>query len=380
MGDEFLQLEKYVNLNYMGFHKVGAGAVGWRTAGGGLCCKSTSTWTTWGSTRWAGIGGSGGSVLAGGGCGAVLEECVNTDRMGLHKAGAGLLVQSRPTCCAACVAPASAGARAAFSPATPRLPGRAGSACKRPCSPAATCPHPPLNAPNPQILKKHDKMLPHTPCRQFYISHLHNQPWVQVRGGGRRGWGGLWALPGRAQAWGSRTSPVRLQRLGKGAHSGVRSGVWLLPSAQPLPHLSRATTLPCRWPCRPCTRSCRPSPRLPCASLSVHPQGNYSDLLVALSAVYSELRGDAGAAEKRDEDAEVSGWAGLEMGWLSWGLGAYVGWVRSTWGGLRQSAQQAAAGTPGTRPPPPPAAACAEAHACPSPPAAGRGARRAHGD
>lgn len=23
-------------------------------------------------------------------------------------------------------------------------------------------------------------MLPHTPCRQFYISHLHNQPWVQV--------------------------------------------------------------------------------------------------------------------------------------------------------------------------------------------------------
>jgi len=32
-----------------------------------------------------------------------------------------------------------------------------------------------------KILKKHDKMLPHTPCRQFYISHLHNQPWVQVR-------------------------------------------------------------------------------------------------------------------------------------------------------------------------------------------------------
>lgn len=30
-----------------------------------------------------------------------------------------------------------------------------------------------------KILKKHDKMLPHTPCRQFYISHLHNQPWVQ---------------------------------------------------------------------------------------------------------------------------------------------------------------------------------------------------------
>lgn len=30
-----------------------------------------------------------------------------------------------------------------------------------------------------KILKKHDKQLPHTPCRQFYISHLHNQPWVQ---------------------------------------------------------------------------------------------------------------------------------------------------------------------------------------------------------
>ncbi|KDD71948.1 hypothetical protein H632_c4120p0, partial [Helicosporidium sp. ATCC 50920] len=30
-----------------------------------------------------------------------------------------------------------------------------------------------------KILKKHDKLLPDTPCRQFYISHLHNQPWVQ---------------------------------------------------------------------------------------------------------------------------------------------------------------------------------------------------------
>ena len=32
-----------------------------------------------------------------------------------------------------------------------------------------------------KILKKHDKMLPHSPCQQFYVSHLHNQPWVQVR-------------------------------------------------------------------------------------------------------------------------------------------------------------------------------------------------------
>jgi SPX domain protein involved in polyphosphate accumulation len=30
-----------------------------------------------------------------------------------------------------------------------------------------------------KILKKHDKNLPQTPCRQFYIAHLHNQPWVQ---------------------------------------------------------------------------------------------------------------------------------------------------------------------------------------------------------
>eukprot|EP00775_Hariotina_reticulata_P007348 gene7348-7559_t len=30
-----------------------------------------------------------------------------------------------------------------------------------------------------KILKKHDKLLPHSPCRQFYIAHLHQQPWVQ---------------------------------------------------------------------------------------------------------------------------------------------------------------------------------------------------------
>ncbi len=30
-----------------------------------------------------------------------------------------------------------------------------------------------------KILKKHDKMVPHAPCRQFYIAHLHQQPWVQ---------------------------------------------------------------------------------------------------------------------------------------------------------------------------------------------------------
>lgn len=31
----------------------------------------------------------------------------------------------------------------------------------------------------PAPLSQHDKNLPQTPCRQFYISHLHNQPWIQ---------------------------------------------------------------------------------------------------------------------------------------------------------------------------------------------------------
>lgn len=31
-----------------------------------------------------------------------------------------------------------------------------------------------------KILKKHDKELPHAPCQQFYLSHLHQQSWVQV--------------------------------------------------------------------------------------------------------------------------------------------------------------------------------------------------------
>jgi SPX domain protein involved in polyphosphate accumulation/uncharacterized membrane protein YidH (DUF202 family) len=30
-----------------------------------------------------------------------------------------------------------------------------------------------------KVLKKHDKRLPHAPCRQFYVAHLHGQPWVQ---------------------------------------------------------------------------------------------------------------------------------------------------------------------------------------------------------
>lgn len=31
-----------------------------------------------------------------------------------------------------------------------------------------------------KILKKHDKVLPHAPCQQFYLSHLYQQSWVQV--------------------------------------------------------------------------------------------------------------------------------------------------------------------------------------------------------
>ena len=34
-----------------------------------------------------------------------------------------------------------------------------------------------------KILKKHDKMLPESPCQQFYIAHLHHQPWVQASAG-----------------------------------------------------------------------------------------------------------------------------------------------------------------------------------------------------
>jgi SPX domain protein involved in polyphosphate accumulation len=30
-----------------------------------------------------------------------------------------------------------------------------------------------------KILKKHDKNVPHAPCQQFYVAHLHHQPWVQ---------------------------------------------------------------------------------------------------------------------------------------------------------------------------------------------------------
>jgi hypothetical protein len=48
---------------------------------------------------------------------------------------------------------------------------------------ASWCCTAPLLPPPPQgihkILKKHDKMVPHAPCRQFYVAHVHQQPWVQ---------------------------------------------------------------------------------------------------------------------------------------------------------------------------------------------------------
>ena len=101
-----------------------------------------------------------------------------------------------------------------------------------------------------KILKKHDKNLPQSPCRQFYISHLHNQPWVQVRAGGRAG-------VRRFLWW----------------HRDVGGHVWLI-------------------------------------ILNSAMQGNYSDLLVTLSNVYSELRGDVAAGGPEDagdgEDYQVS--------------------------------------------------------------------------
>ena len=108
MGDEFLQLEKYVNLNYMGFHKVGwdagsggsvlekcvnlnhmgfhkvgAGAVGWRTAGGGLCCNEFVDLNHMGFHK-VGAGAVGWRTAGGGLC---CDEFVDLNYMGFHKVG-----------------------------------------------------------------------------------------------------------------------------------------------------------------------------------------------------------------------------------------------------------------------------------------------------
>ncbi len=100
-----------------------------------------------------------------------------------------------------------------------------------------------------KILKKHDKCLPHAPCRQFYVAHLHQQPWVQVS-----------AAPTLAD------DAPQPQPTSVGAPTNTPSLMW------------------CRWP--------------------VAPQGNYSDLLVALSNVHSKLRGDT-TGEKNEDAAQV---------------------------------------------------------------------------
>ena len=113
-----------------------------------------------------------------------------------------------------------------------------------------------------QILKKHDKMLPHSPCRQFYISHLHNQPWVQARTGG--------GVLGLAHA-----------------HNSPAAGA-----------TGQTTTS--------LTRDLHPSACPP-------PQGNYADLLLILSSVYATLRGDevaAGPAVPADDTGFVHRWSG----------------------------------------------------------------------
>ena len=143
-----------------------------------------------------------------------------------------------------------------------------------------------------QILKKHDKQLPHSPCRQFYIAHLHNQPWVQV------------------------CSPLyKCLLLFAGLSGAVRP--LLLSLHAVLPHavlrcaavaaLLACGAAPLRSDLLGSTKICCPAPP---SHLPVHEcccvQGNYSDLLVSLSAVYSDLRGDA-APPQSEEGLEVRG-------------------------------------------------------------------------
>ena len=67
-------------------------------------------------------------------------------------------------------------------------------------------PPPPSSQGFHKILKKHDKMLPHAPCRQFYVAHLHQQPWVQVRG---RAVGVLGVVGGALRGEGGGTAALR---------------------------------------------------------------------------------------------------------------------------------------------------------------------------
>lgn len=116
-------------------------------------------------------------------------------------------------------------------------------------------------------------MLPHTPCRQFYISHLHNQPWVQVRpaactGAASCGQAGCMHSSCRAAAAACRQS------------NRARP----VPSTRPLVHPSTVS--------------------MHDLDLTCPPQGNYSDLMVKLSAIFSQLRGDR-LAEAQGGSAQV---------------------------------------------------------------------------
>ena len=198
MGDEFLALEKYVNLNYMGFHKILVGA-GTRLGG----------WR-W---RWGGHGDVEGSCT--------LQACL-AGRHGRE---------------------------------CPRVRGAAWQWRCMPSHSAACCPSAPPPPPPPALpcparpQKKHDKMLPHTPCRQFYISHLHNQPWVQV-GPGVEGF-----------------ACVVVVWVGGGGSCPL------------------GPCLGCGW-AQNFTAACRATRAAPPL------QGNYSELMVILSGVFSQLRGD----------------------------------------------------------------------------------------
>ena len=161
-----------------------------------------------------------------------------------------------------------------------------------------------------KILKKHDKQLPHTPCRQFYIAHLHNQPWVQVRGVG------CWDAARRRMLHCCFVCPAQAALAGVG--STLRRAP-PLAATQPFQLHSLAPTRP-------------PTP------LSTA-QGNYSELMVILSAVFSQLRGDQ-LAEAQGGSAQVRR---RGCGWM-------CGWVAAAPGPVRVC--QLSHEWPATTPPP----------------------------
>ena len=125
-GDVYLALEKYVNVNYLGARPGGGGGYRWRL-----------------------------SLAADGGGGA----------LGRRSPALKLRIPK--------------------SSAPPNLIKTPPQNHQPPSPPTPT--HPPTPTPTPpnkgfhKILKKHDKNVPHAPCRQFYLAHLHQQPWVQAR-------------------------------------------------------------------------------------------------------------------------------------------------------------------------------------------------------